>query len=1589
MTHRHGSSPPWLRAALLALAASLLALAFAATPAHAVKRVIDSFVPPPSHPIHELGIRGLGSPSPGGIFVNDSSTADPHDGEIYVVDRSRVAVFDSDLNFIRSFGWDVIRPGEAGNIANNERQALEVSATAGSFTLSFGGGVNFSGGPTPALDFDADPSEVESALNALPLMSSEQQQLTVRATGGTFTLSFDPDGPGGAPAQTTEPLDFDALDAAGSEGGAVRDALEALPAIDDVFVDYGPGDELGSNPYTITFLGSLESTDVPELSVDDSNLTGGAATAAITTTAEGNSPAVSVTGTPGDYEIEFDGPPLADANVPQISVDDSGLTGDATRTTLEHGAAYEVCEDPSTCKLASGFSVGLGGAMNLSAFLPSTDLAIDQSDGSLYVADAGNDRIQKFAADGTFLWAAGKGVNADGAPDPDLCLAGDECKAGVSDGAEASLDQAGKIALDPRDGDLYVYDEDNHRVQVFGSGGAFKFMWGVNVNDGGQMEACTSGCQPGEAASANPNDDPLTGLAGGVPNVDIAVGDQGTVYLTRPGSQSTSGSITEPAAIRTFADPENDPTDAGVFAADHYVSLTPALGELALDSGPTAASADDTVYVVAGDGATGSRILELSADGSLVDANHGTFDSLRSGNALAYDPDHGFAGDRLLLTRGQDFNTVVVLDDTPPPPAPEPQISAAAATGPDTATLNGSVDPNDQPSAYRFQYVDEDTYDADGGSFEHALLAPALGEAEIPDDPPGTDPLPVAEDIVELNPGTTYHVRLLARATFGYNFTTTLASGETTFTTDPAPPAASPATVSATATSALLAASVDPHGAETTYRFQYGTEGPCSDSANACLSTPVQSAGAAGGPKLVTRQITGLQSGATYHYRLLAESALGEASTPDRTVHVIPQSELPENRAYEKVSLDEKGGTEAGLQFVQASADGDALAYNPRPNTSFPHDLGSPGLQSPQLASRGPGGQWSTEPLAPAQTPHPLAEPFYRPLGYTEDLSRQLVWLGDATGVPGDGNGGYVRDNATDTFIEIPGLESGTGFGSGNNWFWDAQMQRIAFGAADDPITPETPLDGNVYLHTWSQADGSELISKTVGGQIVPGSGAGVRPEHRISAGGERVFWTAQSAGAGVVDPLDTGALFARDGGETVKVSASERTPTDPEGDGGDASYQDATADGELVFFISKEKLTDDATASQDGEGIFGGGQGGGELYRYDFSAPEGERLTDLTPAPAAPDGAEVAGLVEMSEDGGRLYFLALAKLAPGAVPGAPNLYLWQENGGAPAITHVATVEQGGVPNEVGPVLATNLDTRLLVPRKNLRPPMASADATRFAFRSNTKLTASPTGGHAQVYLYDAPADRLECVSCPPSGAAPSAPARLGVQDIGLVDAHQLDHHQLRSLSAAGGRVFFQTATPLLARDTNGRRDVYEWRSGQLHLISSGQHGQDSTFVDADVDGDNVFFASRERLVSTDTDSVMDIYVARVDGVSPPPPPDPPLCEGDSCFPLPEEPEDPTPASAADFEPGNVAEGGANPRRCLRPARTAKRHSNRAKHARRGLRRAARASNRRRVVRLRRVARRHARVAKQNANRAKRCRRAVRAKANADRRANR
>jgi len=365
----------------------------------------------------------------------------------------------------------------------------------------------------------------------------------------------------------------------------------------------------------------------------------------------------------------------------------------------------------------------------------------------------------------------------------------------------------------------------------------------------------------------------------------------------------------------------------------------------------------------------------------------------------------------------------------------------------------------------------------------------------------------------------------------------------------------------------------------------------------------------------------------------------------------------------------------------------------------------------------------------------------------------------------------------------------------------------------------------------------------------------------------------------------------------------------------------------------------------------------GASLFEYDAEASKSTLLA-----------GKVRGLLGMSADASRVYLVSKEALAAGATAGELNLYLREAGGGFRFVAALADA----------PALESALPYAFsLTP--NLHLAQVSPDGQHVAFMT----AGSPTGfdntdavsGEAdeEVYLYDASAEggagKLLCVSCNPSGVRPTGAQLLnglngtpGLWAAAQITPAEFQLYAPRVLSASGGRLFFESLEALVARDTNGVQDVYEWEApgegscteedptfnalngGCVSLISSGQSATDTQFVDASADGTDVFIRTGASLLPQDP-GLVDIYDARVGGGFPQPPPPPAACEGEACQGTPEAPNDPTPSSESFEGAGNVKEEAPIVRKpCAKGkvrrhgkcvARHVKKHHRRAKHSRR------------------------------------------------------
>jgi hypothetical protein len=786
-----------------------------------------------------------------------------------------------------------------------------------------------------------------------------------------------------------------------------------------------------------------------------------------------------------------------------------------------------------------------------------------------------------------------------------------------------------------------------------------------------------------------------------------------------------------------------------------------------------------------------------------------------------------------------------------------------------------------------------------------------------------------------------------------------------------------------TADSAKLRAWIDPGNLETTYRFEYGLE-DCAAAVTPCTSVPLKgaSAGEGGDPVEVSQPVFGLQPSTTYHYRVLAENPLGPAVTPpSQTFTTQPLSigyELIDSRAWEMVSPPDKRGAQlkgAKGGLIRAASDGDGLAYNSLGSIDPDPDGNRAFEYSAILARRGPGGWASSDISLPNHEVIPVglsAEGEYKL--FNPDLSRAVVMPRGATLLSPQASERtpYLREEGDpplytplltgkEGFANVP---PGTKFGGSED---NTHGVVKAIGATPGlshvalvsqlpvPLVAGFPAPGAVALYLWSggQLRPISVLPTGEGGSwdADPALGSNsTTVQNAISTDGSRVFW-------GRLSVLGTGALYVRD------AVAEETTRLDvPQGGTGAGGarpvFQGASADGTVVFFKDTRDLTADASPA------------GYDLYHCEI--PPGSpaagcaNLTNIS-APLKESGksAEVLGMASgLSEDGSRIYFVARGILdkalnenehGDSAVAGSPNLYLWEEGEGTRFIASLDEEDKGtwGFRGTIsGDVEASKLSAAVSPSGRHL------AFMSQRSLSGQANLDAASGEPAQEVFRYDAEGDSLSCISCNPFGATPEA--MVAPAEGSLVNPHGgYDGARVAATLPAGyrnesrislyrpratldnGRVFFNSFDSLVPADSNGEWDVYQWEpsgagscsassgdgatvrsaGGCVSLLSSGTGEEEAAFLDASESGEDAFFLTPARLSVTDSDSALDVYDARVDGVEVTVTPEV-ECEGGACHPAAPPTEDPIPNSASFTGPGNAKP--EKPKRCAKGKRKVK-----------------------------------------------------------------
>ena len=833
-----------------------------------------------------------------------------------------------------------------------------------------------------------------------------------------------------------------------------------------------------------------------------------------------------------------------------------------------------------------------------------------------------------------------------------------------------------------------------------------------------------------------------------------------------------------------------------------------------------------------------------------------------------------------VISSVESFTT---LPMTPPSVSIDPPTQITDSS----ARFSGTIDP-EAPAG------DPADFDVDW-HFECTPACPELAVAEgAPPIAADSDPHAVAADATGLKPGTDYEVTLVATNAGGPT-----SAGPESFATDPTPPQIVETKAFPLNTEAELQARVNPGGRETTYRFEYGP------TAAYGLSTATKTIPAGGDPVTVKAQISGLTPGAGYRYRFVATNSEGtsasaggqltthaETPTTDSCPNAAIRAEqgsryLPDCRAYEMVSPVDKGSGDIAYthSFSQASLSGDALAYTS--TTAFAGTPSSPKIVT-YMARRTAAG-WQSKSMMPPMasgSTSPLIFPAY--WMFSEDLSRGVLGAEEpalAPGAPAETNNLYVRDTLSNGYsLLTPKGPAGEPYYQ--PFFADAtdDFSHVIF-ESNRALTADAPED--LVPKLYESIGGQVRLVGIVGGEAAPGGsvagrGAGSFIEYSkrytqrtMSRDGSRIVFTAEPNFEG------EGQVYLRENGtSTIHVSASQRSTPDPGGTR-PALYEGASDDAAFVFFSTEEQMLDEDT------------NGYRDLYRYGVESGELELLSVDEQPGEFQQG--IAGTVEVSEDGSHVYFASENQLIAQRPPkrdGIHVIYLWRD--GAGGLVEVARSS----------ATLKEVDTLWRGRYWQGDEARVSRDGSVFVIAVNGD---DASGGSAplEVILFDADTGTRKCLSCtggPNAGYSTLSPQNTGVNSLSI-------EYSARALSPDGSKVFFSTPNALLPADSNGRYDVYSYdvESESYALISSGHSSEDSWFLDATPSGDNVFLATRERLVAGDLDQNFDAYVARSGGGFAEPPPPPPPCEGEGC----QAPVGPSaaqaPASASFSGPGNAS----------------------------------------------------------------------------------
>jgi hypothetical protein len=552
-------------------------------------------------------------------------------------------------------------------------------------------------------------------------------------------------------------------------------------------------------------------------------------------------------------------------------------------------------------------------------------VAVDDFSGDVYVVDQGNNRVQKFDAEGNYI------AQFNGSGNPSF-------PEGFSSPSAVAVDNS----TGPSKDDVYVIDKGHNVIDKLSSTGAFVFELkgfasaaiGVAVDPSGDVWVGEESGSVQEFSSAKESKllASLTPAFGRSPG--IAVDSEENLYLVRgvpvvakfnkagetlaeevTSCACTTGLAIDPATNGLFVDQGTSIARYGPFGEPYGGgSLVQTFGSGSISSSEGIAVNGTTHSVYASEREAGTvaifKVVQfpdvttgaasavqgvcaklegvVNPDGEEVTScqfEYGT--SLAYGHTAACVPAPGSGSSPVAVSaqvagpplragslvvhyrlKADNSNGVNLGADrtfeTEPFSPPVAGPLPASNVSQFSATLNGTLETGLALVNYHFEY---------GTSTAYGQIAP------IPDNytPITAETVPVSQPVGSLQAGTTYHYRLMASSPGG----TEVMGPDETFTTlaIPAPSVGTGAASAVTHGEALLSGTIDPEGWSTSYEFQYGATTAYGQS----WPTVEVNLGAFTGAQPVSVTLLNLQPGTTYHYRLLASNGGGTSYGADGT----------------------------------------------------------------------------------------------------------------------------------------------------------------------------------------------------------------------------------------------------------------------------------------------------------------------------------------------------------------------------------------------------------------------------------------------------------------------------------------------------------------------------------------------------------------------------------------------------------------------------------------------------------------------------------------------------------------------------------